>query len=402
MKNILFSAPTKILKSVCTSNVYPRLRNALYLALCMLGLGLPANAGGTTTSTTTFDAPGAGTGAGQGTTAFGINPSGTVTGFTRDTNFARHGFVRASDGTITVFDAPGAGICSASCGSIGNGQGTRAFAINPAGTITGFYTDNSAHCHGYLRAPNGNFTQIDAPDAGTGPFPQGTFPSNITPMGINPAGAIIGFYVDANSVQHGFVRAPNGIITEFDPTGSIFTDPNAIDQTGAIAGFYFDANFVGHGFLRTPNGTITSFDAPGADHTPGSGNGTFGVGLTPSGEIEGVFVDVNGVLHGFVRSNQGTFTTYDAPGAGTGAGQGTLPESNNTAGAITGQYIDGNFVNHGFLRHTQGSFSVFDVPGTGTGPGQGTIPVDNGDSGAIIGEAIDASNVIHGFLVQGL
>ena len=272
---------TKIVKSVCKSNVYPHLPMALYLVLCTLGLSVTA--GGTTI--TTFEAPGAGTGAGQGTTGFGINPAGAITGFTRDANFARHGFVRAPDGTITIFDDPNAGTCSSSCGTIGNGQGTRAFAINPSGVITGFYTDTSAHCHGYVRAANGTFTQIDAPDAGTGPFPQGTFPSDITPMGINPAGAITGFYVDASSAQHGFVRAPNGVITEFDPTGSIFTNPNAIDQTGAITGFYFDSSFVGHGFLRTPDGTITSFDAPGADMT-GDGNGTFGVGLLPNGVVE--------------------------------------------------------------------------------------------------------------------
>ena len=197
------------------------------------------------------------------------------------------------------------------------------------------------------------------------------------------------------------MRAPNGIITEFDPTGSVFTDTNAINAVGAITGFYFDANFVGHGFLRATDGTITSFDAPGADHTPGSFNGTFSVGLTPNGGIEGVFVDVNGVLHGFVRSTDGTFTTYDAPGAGTGAGQGTLPESNNTPGAITGQFIDGNFVNHAFVRSNQGIFSTFDVPGMGTGAGQGTIPVDNNDPGAIVGEAIDGGTVIHGFLATG-
>jgi hypothetical protein len=395
------NALTKIFKSVCTFNVYPRPPMARCLILYMLGLALSVNAGGATTTITTFDAPGAGTAAGQGTLPSGINPSGAITGFTRDANSARHGFLRAPNGTFTIFDDPAAGTCSTSCGTIGPGQGTRAYAINPSGQIVGFFSDNSARCHGYVRAANGTFTQIDAPDAGTGPFPQGTFPSNITPMGINPAGAIIGFYVDASSVQHGFVRAPNGIITEFDPTGSIFTDPNAIDQTGAITGFYFDANFVGHGFLRAPDGTITSFDAPGADMT-GDGNGTFGVGLTPSGGIEGVFVDVNGVLHGFVRSNQGAFSTYDAPGAGTGAGQGTLPESNNTVGAITGQYIDGNFVNHGFLRNQQRSFNVFDVPGAGTGAGQGTIPLGNNNTGAITGESIDGGNVTHGFLVEGL
>ena len=108
------------------------------------------------------------------------------------------------------------------------------------------------------------------------------------------------------------------------------------------------------------------------------------------------------MLHGFVRSNEGTFSTFDAPGAGTGAGQGTLPESNNTLGAIAGNYIDGNFVNHGFLLNQQGSFSVFDVPGTGTAAGQGTIPLDNNNPGTITGEYIDGGNVVHGFLVEGL
>src|SRR4029077_19319342 len=159
------------------------------LVLCALGLGHSVNAGGTTTIITTFDAPGAGTAAGQGTFANGMNTLGTIVGFIRDANAARHAFLRAPNGTITIFDDPAAGTCSASCGTIGNGQGTRAYAINPSGEIVGFYTDNSARCHGYVRAANGTFTQIDAPDAGTGPSPQGTFPSEFTPMGINPAGA---------------------------------------------------------------------------------------------------------------------------------------------------------------------------------------------------------------------
>src|SRR6201984_3250743 len=179
------------------SSLLRGIRGVLLVMLCMLGLGLSVNASGTTTTITTFDAPGAGTAAGQGTIAFAINLSGAIAGFTRDTNNARHGFLRATDGTFTIFDDPNAGTCSTSCGNIGNGQGTRAYAINPLGQIVGFYTDNTARCHGYVRAANGTFTQIDAPDDGTGPFPQGTFPSNITPMGINPAGAIIGFYVDA-------------------------------------------------------------------------------------------------------------------------------------------------------------------------------------------------------------
>ena len=388
MKNKLSNTFIKIFKS------------ALCLVLCTFGLGFFANAGEKTTTITTFDAPGAGTAPGLGTFPSGINASGAITGFIRDANAARHAFVRGHDGSFTIIDDPAAGTCSVSCGTIGNGQGTRAYAINPSGEIVGFFTDNSATCHGYVRAPNGTFTQIDAPDAGTGPFPQGTFPSEFTPMGINPAGAITGFYVDTNSVQHGFVRAPSGAIAEFDPTGSIFTNPNAINEPAEITGFYVDANGVGHGFLRAPDGTLTTFDAPGAG--TGAGQGTFGVSNTPNGEIEGVYVDATGVLHGFVRSSQGAFSTFDAPGAGTGAGQGTLPESNNTLGAIAGNYIDGSNVNHGFLLNQQGNFSVFDVPGAGTGAGQGTIPLANNNSGAITGEDIDGSNVTHGFLVEGL
>jgi hypothetical protein len=401
MKNKLSNTLTKIFKSVYAYNVYPFLRIALCLVLCTLGLSLSANAGGKKTCIMTFDAPGAGTAAGQGTFANGMNNPGSIVGFIRDANSARHAFLRAPDGTFTMFDDPNAGTCSASCGSIGNGQGTRAYAINPAGEIVGFFTDNSAHCHGFVRAANGTFTQIDAPDAGTGPAPQGTFPSQFTPMGINSPGQITGFYVDASSVQHGFVRDHNGKITEFDPPGSIFTNPNAIDDPGDITGFYFDANFVGHGFRRDHNGTFTSFDAPGADMT-GDGNGTFGVGLTPSGEVEGVYVDVNGVLHGFVRSKQGTFTTFNVAAAGTGPGQGTLPESNNTSGDIAGNYLDSNGVDHGFLFDKQGNFTLFDVPGTGTGPGQGTIPLSNNNADTVTGEAIDAGNVTHGFVVEGL
>src|ERR1700730_3857481 len=253
MKNTLSNALTKIFKSVWTSNVYPRLRMALCVVLCTLGLGLSVDAGETRTALTTFDAPGAGTAPNQGTFPSGINLFGAITGFIRDANSARHAFLRARDGTFTIFDDPNAGTCSFSCGTIGNGQGTRAYAINPSGEIVGFYTDNSARCHGYVRGPNGTFTQIDAPDAGTGPSPQGTFPSEFTPAGINPPGPRPGFSVDASSVQRGFVRAPGGKITEFDPSGSILTNPNAIDAPGAITGFYFDANFVGHGFLREPD-----------------------------------------------------------------------------------------------------------------------------------------------------
>ena len=80
----------------------------------------------------------------------------------------RHGFIRSTDGSFTIFDAPGAGT--------GNFQGTRAYAINPSGTITGFFIDSANAAHGYVRSAQGVITVFDAPGAGTGPFPEGTFP----------------------------------------------------------------------------------------------------------------------------------------------------------------------------------------------------------------------------------
>ena len=41
---------------------------------------------------------------------------------------------------------------------------------------------------------------------------------------------------------------------------------------------------------------------------------------------------------------QGTFTTFDVPGAGTGTFQGTIPVSINAAGDVTGTYVDANSV----------------------------------------------------------
>ena len=64
-----------------------------------------------------------------------------TTGYYYDTNFVVHGFLRARDGTVTDFDAPGAV------------NATLAFSINPAGAITGWYTGASGLAHGFLRIP---------------------------------------------------------------------------------------------------------------------------------------------------------------------------------------------------------------------------------------------------------
>jgi hypothetical protein len=95
-----------------------------------------------------------------------------------------------------------------------------------------------------------------------------------------------------------------------------------------------------HGFLRTPDGTITTFDVPGAA-------GTRGNSINPAGEITGTYFDESFVTHGFLRARDGTFTTFDPPGSLT-----TTPSGINPAGAITGYYQDSTRFNfHGFVRY---------------------------------------------------
>jgi hypothetical protein len=72
--------------------------------------------------------------------------------------------------------------------------------VNPSGTSAGYYVDANSVAHGFVRARDGTFTEFDVLGAGTGAG-QGTFC-----IGNNAAGVTTGYYVDARNVNHGFVR----------------------------------------------------------------------------------------------------------------------------------------------------------------------------------------------------
>lgn len=161
---------------------------------------------------------------------------------------------------------------------------------------------------------------------------------------------------------HGFVRAPDGAITEIDdPDAYTARDSGAgtltmsINPAGAIVGTYMDKEYAFHGFLRPPDGSITNFDVPGAGKGQYQGSSACWYidcyfGITPDGTVTGMIVDASDVFHGYVRTPQGKFTVFDAPGAGKGTWQGTLTAAITREGAITGYYVDANDVVHGFLR----------------------------------------------------
>ena len=109
-----------------------------------------------------------------------------------------------------------------------------------------------------MRASDGTITSFDAP-GGPGGFPQ-TFAYSI-----NDAGAITGSFAFPDTTigmlrPRAYVRDPEGNFTTFDPPGSISTIAQSINAGGAITGYYNESNLVIHGFVRERNGTITSFD----------------------------------------------------------------------------------------------------------------------------------------------
>jgi hypothetical protein len=191
-----------------------------------------------------------GTGAGCfGSQGSNINLLGASVGNYQDNggNFVSHIYLRSPEGTMTPFEAPGAGT--------GTYQGTGCSGcfsgLNRAGAIAGIYTDANKVFHSFLRSPTGEFTKIDAPGAGTGAG-QGTGCFSECPVGLNDSGMIMGTYIDANNVIHGFLRSPAGQFTTVDPPGSAATQPQSMNDSGAITGYYIDANNVFRGFLWVP------------------------------------------------------------------------------------------------------------------------------------------------------
>ena len=231
---------------------------------------------------TTFDATGAGTSKGQGTRPFAIDAGGDVTGIYVDTKGTYHGFVRTADRSITSFDAPGAAAILY--------RGTFPFCIDAEGDVAGMYFDTSGAAHGFVRAANGTITGFNAPNAGTANF-QGTYS-----LGINTAGEIVGLYLDQITVLHGFTRTIGGTIISFDVPGAGISMGRlggygalegsgafSINDSGVIVGSYLDANSVSHGFIETPT-PLT----PNIAVTPSSSSITTAQAITVAVSVTGV------------------------------------------------------------------------------------------------------------------
>lgn len=176
---------------------------------------------------TVFDAPGADSVIG-GTYPAGINDRGVIAGTSYDRYAVAHGFLRNPDGTFIVFDVPGVSP------GVSNYLGTAPQSINSRGEIAGIYEGADLVGHGFFRAPDGTITVFDNPAEGVGAN-QGTWG-----FGINDRGEIAGSVTDPAGGSHGFVRSTKGVFSNFDFPGETSTAFNdaLINNQGVVAGYY--------------------------------------------------------------------------------------------------------------------------------------------------------------------
>src|SRR5262249_36209068 len=123
--------------------------------------------------------------------------------------------------------------------------------------------------------------------------------------------------------------------------GASLTQPWKISSHGDIVGVYLDTNGVFHGFLFAGD-EFSTIDVPGA-----AGSGAFGI--NPRGDIVGSYCEAlpcsSSLIrnHGFFLS-KGQFVTFDFPGA-----QYTRAFAINPRGDIAGAHRETNGRTHAFL-----------------------------------------------------
>ena len=163
-------------------------------------------------------------------------------------------------------------------------------------------TNDLGHYAGNTRSTDGEsmvgFTLID------GRLSTYNVPDSLTFgfYGLNNAGQAVGFYQDANEISHGVI-VQDGELTQFDFPGAAETEIFGVSESGLLIGDIFDADGAIHGFVGDEQ-----FDVPGATIT-------YADDMNADGLLVGSYVDADGVYHGYIRHADGSFTTFDYPGA---------------------------------------------------------------------------------------
>jgi len=169
------------------------------------------------------------------TQAFGINDRGTVIGVYTDQEGNGHAFL-LREGHYRNIDLPG-GIAN---------QGTLPLSINDFGEIVGeFERTENTNGFGYLQRPDGRFTLTTAP----GSAPEGTFF-----ISINNRQQILGGFNDSAGGSHNFLKTGHDYLAFDLPArfAATIVSAQTLNDRDEIVGFYVDTNKLEHGFVAIP------------------------------------------------------------------------------------------------------------------------------------------------------
>lgn len=186
---------------------------------------LPAAAPGTTASQT----------------AFGVNNSGEIVGqFTDNATDATPGYLYRA-GVYSILNP------------VVNADVTNAQGVNNEGLVTGFYSTDGVHQHGFFyNSATQTYTLVPDPNI------PNLFLTQF--LGLNDDGLAVGYYQTADGSQHGFLFNLKSDTYTFldDPfaatSGLSITQITGVNDSGEIAGFYVDAaTGLQRGFIATPS-----------------------------------------------------------------------------------------------------------------------------------------------------
>jgi hypothetical protein len=293
------------------------------------------------------------------TAAYGVNDSGTVTGYyTTSSSSDKFGFYASSIPSLSISTltltngSPSCSPASTAPAGISN-SGAIVGAVTGCGTNFNFITANSG----------ASFTDFS---------PSTSFlPSGYTVIKAGEATGdngteIIGYVVGEKPPS---TLAIDGYSTTNESTYTLIADPNTgatgdtlpagINSSDNIVGFYVNSSGSDVGFLLASG---SYYDLNAASYTSNaSGTFTDATGIDSNGDIVGFYKDVNSVSYGFILSGYslsdgavtgGTFTTLTDPncldGPSTPCNNGSNSEGTEilgispTTGEIVGKYTDVN------------------------------------------------------------
>ena len=211
---------------------------------------------------------------------------------------------------------------------------TQVTAINNRQDTAGFWVNAKNQNFGFIRW-HGVYTSYRDPHTGKGTVNQ--------LLGLNNAGIAVGFYTDANNVNHAYeLDQSTGHFTAIVPPGGTNATASGLNQAGDVTGFFTNGSGAVVGWLLKGN-TFIDFSFPGA-------TSTMPFGINNKDQIVGEYMDSAGT-HGFLLSNplgpRVRWQSIDDPnGIGT-----TVVNGINDKTQLVGFYVDASGNTNGMLAN---------------------------------------------------